>query len=153
MQENNSPLRKIRDLAKELGCEDDYVDRVYLQEYAGSLPDETDPDDLLDAVRAKLFLLFKAAALIAEENMEKQGLLPKDGSFLVFIEPTYEDASAILITYRAQELLYATFRKVWNLQGMSARKLAQLITQTAAQVESKYRRLLTIGVIEIPAHQ
>lgn len=153
MQENNSALKKIRDLAKELGHEDDYVDRVYLQDYAGALPDEMDPDDLLDAIRAKLFLLFKAAALIAEEKMEKQGLLPKDGSFLVFIEPSHEDASAILITYRAQELLYATFRKVWNLQGMSGRKLAQLITKTATEVQNKYRRLLTVGVIEIPANQ
>ena len=119
MQENNSPLQKIRGLAKDLGHGDDYVERVYLQHYNGLLPDEMDPDDLLDAIRAKLFLLFKAAALIAEEKMEKQGLLPKDGSFLVFIEPSHENASAILITYRAQELLYATFQKVWNLQGMS----------------------------------
>ena len=152
MRENNLSLQKIRDLAKDLGHEDDYVDRVYLQDYGGSLPDEMDPDDLLDAIRAKLFLLFKAAALMAEEKMEKQGLLPKDGSFLVFIEPSYEDAAAILITYRAQELLYTTFRKVWNLQGMSGKKLAQLITQTATQVENKYRRLLTIGLIEIPVN-
>lgn len=146
-------VERMRELAKESGLGDTYVDRVFLRSYSGCLPDEAGKNSELNAIRIKFYLPFKTAALLAEEKLEKRGLLAGKGFFHVSVEPSCNDRSVILMTYKRNTLLFGTLHEAWRMQGMREKMLEDFVRQTASRVESEYCELISQGVIKGPDPQ
>lgn len=100
--------RMVRNLKTEIvnqwGCDDneqEVLQKLFLQELKGCMPEEFIGDDILTEIRNKYYAFFGAIRDEIEPFIE------------IWIDPSYEDCTATLMILE-DKLLYKDCQKAWN---------------------------------------
>jgi len=109
----------------------------------GCVPSEEVGDDLLTSVRRKFAAVYQAAIELAEAELRKRGLeRRRHFNFCLVIEPSYEDATHVVIVDYDKPICYLhEWNKAWHVGFSSLAALAKAVLSAKTIVVRRVKDL------------
>jgi len=106
-------------------------EKLYIGDKDSCIPEEFIGEDLLLDIKEKFYSIFHPI----REQLEKEKIAKKP--IYIFVDPSYEDVTAAVITYGCDELLCVYYEKPWHLNWDSTVEMEKELNEIYEEIKRK----------------
>lgn len=121
----------IKKHVEELFGDPDAFEKLYIGRKDSCIPDELIGEDLLLDIKDKFYSILHPI----RERLEKEKMAKKP--IYIFVDPSYEDITAAIVTYDNEEILYTFYEKPWCLNWETTRDMEEELNEIYEETKGK----------------
>lgn len=118
---------------------EDYINDMYLTERFGSVHDDYIGEDLCMSIENMFYYPYKA---LADTFSDMNGCKP----IQVWVSPSYEDVSSIVLTYDLETMLYLDFVKAWTFTFESKEEFNRFFSSIYDEIKKRYYSIFEVKI-------
>jgi hypothetical protein len=121
----------VRKYVNEQFGDPEAFEKLYMGEKHECIPDDLMGDDLLLDIKEKFHSIFHPL----REQLEKERLAEKP--IYIFVDPSYEDTTAAIMTHEADEVLFILYRKAWHLSWATEKEMEEELNEIYERIKER----------------
>jgi len=121
----------IKKHVEEIFGDSDAFKKLYIGSKDSCIPEDLMGEDLLLDIKEKFYSILHPI----RERLEKEKMAKKP--IYIFVDPSYEDITAAIVTYDNEEILYTFYEKPWRLNWETTREMEEELNEIYEEIKGK----------------